>query len=50
MTMDTKEEDAVEESTGEHDDHDEDNDADYDDEDWWLMSHEPPIVALPWGL
>ena len=33
MTLDTKEEYTVEESSGEHDDHDEDSDADYDDED-----------------
>ena len=33
VTLDTEEEDAVEESSGEHDDHDDDSVADYDDED-----------------
>ena len=32
MTLDTKEEDAAKESSGEHDDRDEDSDVDYDDE------------------
>ena len=32
-----EEEDAAEESNGEHDGQDEDSDADYDDEDWWLI-------------
>ena len=44
MTLDTGEEDAVEESSGDHDD--ENNDADFGDdyEDWWLISHELPTT------
>ena len=44
MTLDTKEEDATEESIGDHDD-DDDGDVDFDDDNWWLLSY-----LLPWGL
>lgn len=44
MTLDTREEDAVEERSGDHDD--EENAVDFDDdyEDWWIMIHVLPTA------